>query len=60
MYESTAVSIFDHPERPDVVVRIGTTKVVAERNSEDVYRSSIANFDRARFETAIDDASSSN
>jgi hypothetical protein len=45
VYESTAVAILSHPERPGLDVRVGTSYVVANRNGKELYRSQRRAFD---------------
>jgi hypothetical protein len=45
IHESTAVAVYDHPDHPGLIVRIGTTQVIAERDADECFRSSIADFD---------------
>lgn len=47
-YRSSAITVLVHPEQPGLEVRVGTTRVVIERDGRQIYRASHSDFDIQR------------
>lgn len=52
-YESAAVTLLEHPDYPDYLVRLGVTRVVVERERQEIYRSAYDHFAVARILTML-------
>lgn len=43
-YETAAVSLLDHPGYPGFLIRLGVTRIVVEREEQEIYRSAYDSF----------------
>ena len=55
-YETTAVVLLKHPDHPRVLVRMGNTRIVAEVDGVECYRSPLSDFDPDRLWQLLDDS----
>uniref|UniRef100_A0A7C3A9S7 Uncharacterized protein n=2 Tax=Thermorudis TaxID=1649508 RepID=A0A7C3A9S7_9BACT len=56
-YETSAIAILTHPDRPGVEVRVGTVYVVIELDGREIYRVHHAQFDLAEALRRLADSS---
>lgn len=44
VYETAAVTLLEHPEHPGYLIRLGVTRIVAERDGREIYRDALLDF----------------